>query len=98
MISLDKEQKAFEDFFPIMKVGERVTNVEVGEFVSLVTEKKYEIIPIIDEEFMIITEYDINYVVSAEYAEYMKTIKPKPTKSILNAAPTDIRGNAKGVF
>ena len=81
LILADKDVKEFEAFFPVVAIGERITNFQVGDYVALIPERKFGIIPDMtgetEDEFMLVTEYDIDYKVTKEYAEKAKTWKRK---------------------
>lgn len=89
IISITEEQKEFETYFPVIVSGSPF--VSSGEYVALKPEKKYGITKLYGMEFMILDTYDIDHIVSQEYAMEADSYKTtdKNIESLLNDAKKD---------
>ena len=89
IISLTEEQKEFETYFPVIVSGSPF--VSSGDYVALKPEKKYGITKLYGMEFMILDTYDIDHIVSKEYALEADSYKTteKNIHSLLDEAKSD---------
>jgi hypothetical protein len=86
IISLTEEQKKFETYFPVLVSGSPL--VDVGDYVCLKPGKQYGITKLYGMDFMILDTYDIDHIVSQEYAMESDSYegKEKNIESLLNEA------------
>lgn len=83
IITVDTKDLKYERFHPVFGIGEGVRNFNVGEYVSLKPEVKFEIIELFGEEFVFADNYTIEYGVTAEYALFLADLYKKDKKSII---------------
>lgn len=69
ILTVDDKSMEFEDYFPIIAVGDTVRTLVPGDFAGLEPGGKWGVTKLFGEEFLIVDSFRIDHAVSEHYAK-----------------------------
>lgn len=67
ILTVDKDAFEFEEYFPVLAIGDSVRGIELNDYVAL-KEGKHLITKLFGHEFMVVDTYMVEFIVSKDYA------------------------------